>query len=148
MCCRSLFVHLHFFFWPLCCLFYFDLRILITLLVSSNSSYLYTIIYWIMSNDGNVLFTKTYVIDIRQTFYNVRHLSDLYINISVYTIMIFKYKLMSLHYNINNFPKIRFNFNFYFICTFNLLVLFLRFFFLFGFFHFKFICIYNPVFCS
>ena len=101
-----------------------------------------------MSNDGNVLFTKTYVIDIRQTFYNVRHLSDLYINISVYTIMIFKYKLMSLHYNINNFPKIRFNFNFYFICTFNLLVLFLRFFFLFVFFHFKFICIYNPVFCS
>jgi hypothetical protein len=27
-------------FWPLCCLFYFDLRILITLLVSSNSSYI------------------------------------------------------------------------------------------------------------
>ena len=84
-----------------------------------------------MSNDGNVLFTKTYVIDIRQTFYNVSHLSDLYINISVYTIMIFKYKLMSLHYNINNFPKIRFIFNFYFICTFNLLVLFLRGFFFF-----------------
>jgi hypothetical protein len=27
-----------FFFWPLCCLFFFDLRILITPLVSSNSS--------------------------------------------------------------------------------------------------------------
>ena len=26
-------------FWPLCCLFFFDIRILITLLVSSNSSY-------------------------------------------------------------------------------------------------------------
>jgi len=28
-----------FFFWPLCCLFFFDIRILITSLVSSNSSY-------------------------------------------------------------------------------------------------------------
>ena len=38
MFCRSLFVLLSFFFWPLCCLFFFDLRILITPLVSSNSS--------------------------------------------------------------------------------------------------------------
>ena len=38
MFCRSLFVLLYFFFWPLCCLFYFDMRILITPLVSSNSS--------------------------------------------------------------------------------------------------------------
>jgi hypothetical protein len=29
---------LSFFFWPLCCLFFFDTRILITHLVSSNSS--------------------------------------------------------------------------------------------------------------
>jgi len=36
--CRSLFVLLCFFFWPLCCLSFFDLRILITPLVSSNSS--------------------------------------------------------------------------------------------------------------
>jgi hypothetical protein len=35
--CRSLFVILSFFFWPLCCLS-FDLRILLTSLVSSNSS--------------------------------------------------------------------------------------------------------------
>ena len=35
---RSLFVLLYFFFWPLCCLFFFDLRILITPLVSSQSS--------------------------------------------------------------------------------------------------------------
>jgi hypothetical protein len=34
MFCWSLFVLLHFFFWPLCCLFFFDIRILITLLVS------------------------------------------------------------------------------------------------------------------
>jgi hypothetical protein len=39
MFCRSLFVLLSFFFWPLCCLFFFDLRILIAPLVSSNSSY-------------------------------------------------------------------------------------------------------------
>ena len=35
--CRSLFVLLYFFFWPLCCLFFFDIRVLITPLVSSNS---------------------------------------------------------------------------------------------------------------
>jgi hypothetical protein len=39
MFCRSLFVLLYIFFWPLCCLFFFDIRILITPLVSSNSSY-------------------------------------------------------------------------------------------------------------
>jgi hypothetical protein len=33
-----LFVPLTFFFWSLCCLFFFDIRILITILVSSNSS--------------------------------------------------------------------------------------------------------------
>jgi hypothetical protein len=37
MFCRSLFVLLYFFFLPLCCLFFFDIRILITPLVSSNS---------------------------------------------------------------------------------------------------------------
>jgi hypothetical protein len=37
--CRSLFVLLYFFFWPLCCLFFFDIQILIAPLVSSNSSY-------------------------------------------------------------------------------------------------------------
>ena len=39
MFCRSLFVLLYFFFWPLCCLFFFDIRILITLLVSLKSTY-------------------------------------------------------------------------------------------------------------
>jgi len=38
MFCRLLFVFLYFFFWPLCCLFFIDIRILITPLVSSNSS--------------------------------------------------------------------------------------------------------------
>jgi hypothetical protein len=36
--CRSLFVLLYLLFRPLCCLFFFDLSILITPLVSSNSS--------------------------------------------------------------------------------------------------------------
>ena len=40
MFCRSLFVLLYFFFWPLCCLSFFDIRILINPLVSSNSSWL------------------------------------------------------------------------------------------------------------
>jgi len=39
MFCRSLFVLLSFFFWPLCCLFFFNIRIMITPLVSSNTSY-------------------------------------------------------------------------------------------------------------
>ena len=38
MFCRSLFVLLYFFFWPLCCLFFFDIRIQIAPLVSANSS--------------------------------------------------------------------------------------------------------------
>ena len=37
--CRSLFVLIYFFFGPLCCLFFFDIRFLITSLVSSNSSF-------------------------------------------------------------------------------------------------------------
>jgi hypothetical protein len=36
--CTSLFVYLYFFFWPLHCLFFFYIRILITPMVSSNSS--------------------------------------------------------------------------------------------------------------
>jgi hypothetical protein len=38
--CRSLFVLLYFFIWPLCCLSFVDLRIQITPLVSSRSSYM------------------------------------------------------------------------------------------------------------
>ena len=38
MFCRSLFVFVFFFFWPLCCLSFFNLRVLITPLLSSNSS--------------------------------------------------------------------------------------------------------------
>ena len=41
MFCRSLFVLLYFFFWPLYCLSFFDIRIMITPLVSSKSSMIY-----------------------------------------------------------------------------------------------------------
>jgi hypothetical protein len=40
MSCRLLFVLLYFLSWPLCCLFFFDIRILIIPFVSSNSFYL------------------------------------------------------------------------------------------------------------
>jgi hypothetical protein len=39
MFCRSLFALLYFFFWPLCCVFFSDIRTLITPMVSSNSSW-------------------------------------------------------------------------------------------------------------
>ena len=42
--CRSLFVFLSLFFWPLYCLFFFDLRILITSLVSSKM-FLFIFVY-------------------------------------------------------------------------------------------------------
>ena len=38
MLCRSLFVLLYLFFWTLCCLFFFDIPILIPPLISYNSS--------------------------------------------------------------------------------------------------------------
>ena len=41
---------LSFFFWPLCCLFFFDLRILMATLVSSNSSFHFQLIQHIMLN--------------------------------------------------------------------------------------------------
>jgi hypothetical protein len=42
---RSLFVLLSFFFWPLCCLFFLYIRILIAPLVSSNASYIVSLGY-------------------------------------------------------------------------------------------------------
>jgi hypothetical protein len=38
MFCRSLFVNVFVFFWPLCCLFFFDIRIMVTHIASSNYS--------------------------------------------------------------------------------------------------------------
>ena len=41
MFCRLLFILLYFFIWPLCYLFFYDIRIMIAPMVSSNSSYDY-----------------------------------------------------------------------------------------------------------
>jgi hypothetical protein len=59
MLCRSLFVLLSFFTWPLCCLSFFNLRILITPLVSSNSSLCDEYQFWliiIMIQNGHIFF--------------------------------------------------------------------------------------------
>ena len=56
---------LSFFFWPLCCLFFFDLQIPITPLVSSNSSYI------INSPEFICIFTftiKSYVLNKNRVF--------------------------------------------------------------------------------
>ena len=52
MFCRSLFVLLSFLFWPLCCRLFCDIRILITPLISSNSSSRYHLSSknWYVSN--------------------------------------------------------------------------------------------------
>ena len=50
MFCISVFVLLYFFFRPLCCLLFFDLRIPITPLIPSNSSYKCYVIYCTVSN--------------------------------------------------------------------------------------------------
>ena len=69
MFCRSLFVLLYFFFWPLCCLFFFDIRILITPLVSSNTSYK---MEWGVRLHGPI---TCYVI-----FWNIAHQHWIYMN--------------------------------------------------------------------
>ena len=58
MFCRLLFVLLSFFFWPLCCLSFFDLRVLFTPLVSSNSSLNLTVRYYgcVYVDSSSILF--------------------------------------------------------------------------------------------
>ena len=55
----SLFVLLYFFFWPLCCLF-FDIRILTTPLVSSNSSWYTHIFGETMQMENNKIVSPHY----------------------------------------------------------------------------------------
>ena len=55
MFCRSLFVLLYFFVWPLCCLFFIDIRILITPFASSNSSSLMPMQYGIICSSSSRL---------------------------------------------------------------------------------------------
>ena len=65
MFCRSLIVLLTFFFFPSCCLFLFDLRILITPLVSPNSSYT---THSLKKNEMSWIYSITYI----QKFKNSR----------------------------------------------------------------------------
>ena len=59
MFCRLLFVLLHFVFWPLCCLFFFDIWILITPLVSSNNSYTFYRSYFRLQRTTWSIFTQS-----------------------------------------------------------------------------------------
>ena len=62
MLCRLLFVLLSFFYWLLCCLSFFDFRILVTSLVSSNSSYsLYKSISMLYLDDFNIRLLYHYI---------------------------------------------------------------------------------------
>ena len=66
--CRSLFFFLYFFFWPMCWLFLFDLRILITPQVSSNTfSYLRCLLL-VLSTSGRVSFHVPLTDKYAQTF--------------------------------------------------------------------------------
>jgi len=69
MFCRLLFVLLYFFFWPLCCLSFFDLRILIT---------------------PFGIFKLFYILD-EQTCQE-------YFTLKIVNILTFDYKITSLHY--------------------------------------------------
>jgi hypothetical protein len=57
-----LFVLLYIFFWPLCCVFVFDIRILITPFVSSNSSgYATAHIQTLKTHQGFYCYTISYI---------------------------------------------------------------------------------------
>jgi hypothetical protein len=63
MFCRSLFVLLYFFFWPLYCVSFFYLRLLIIPLVSSNSYYKHCCLYQTVKTNFQLPITiekKTY----------------------------------------------------------------------------------------
>jgi hypothetical protein len=64
MFCRSLFILLYFFFWPLCWLFFFELRILITPLVSSFSSI-------ICHSNCGLLLSFGYLFLSHETYFNI-----------------------------------------------------------------------------
>jgi hypothetical protein len=61
MFCRSLFVLFYFFFWPLCCLFFLDIRIMIAPFVSSSSSFNTLPVVWVCRPGDNLLFPLHYI---------------------------------------------------------------------------------------
>jgi hypothetical protein len=66
---RSLFVHLSFFFRPLCCLYFFKSRLLITPLVSSNFSYYIKLfrVHLVMSGIRTFMFCRYTAVEQRFT---------------------------------------------------------------------------------
>ena len=97
MFCWSLFVLLYFFFWPLCCLFFFDIRILIAPLVSFVHCVLYVLLRYTDSDYPFGIFCPLcclFFFDIRIliTFFLVSSNSSC---ITVGTIVYFVYLLRS-----------------------------------------------------
>jgi hypothetical protein len=82
MFCRSLFVLLSFFFWPLCCVSFRNLRILITPFVSSNSSFSLLVITFLCIYLKHVPACKHVVISIVDL---VRKYTVLMVNVIVHT---------------------------------------------------------------
>ena len=68
--CRQKSVPLYFFFWPLCCLFFFDVQILTTHLVSSNSSYETALIRFYTQADHTIQQEMNNIINIISTIAN------------------------------------------------------------------------------
>jgi hypothetical protein len=62
MLCKSLFVLLYFFFWPLCCLFFIDIRILMNPLVSSSSSQYYVLFTKYICLHYHIALLKAYIL--------------------------------------------------------------------------------------
>ena len=79
---RSLFVLLSFFFWSLCCVFFCNLRILITPFVSSNSSFSLLVITFLCIYLKHVPACKHVVISIVDL---VRKYTVLMVNVIVHT---------------------------------------------------------------
>jgi hypothetical protein len=84
-------------FWPLCCLF-FDIRILITLLVSSNSSYSMLTWSWQKESKGELIFFSDKVI-LSRLFVSINQFPDL-LTIDKYYIYHGSYELTYLNQRI------------------------------------------------
>ena len=93
--CRSLFVLLYFFFWPLCCLFFFDIRILITPLVFSNSScnlHVFITSKWVETNLCRYFIVCLHMFGCWRFSYHEEMILFLFINLTTSNISIFRTK--------------------------------------------------------
>jgi hypothetical protein len=86
LACWSLFVLLFIFFWPLCCLSFFNIRILLIPLLSSNSSY----IHWLWP----FLYQSRKIHSTLDSFINVQYTAELVYFVKVVKIMYYPLKLL------------------------------------------------------